>query len=183
MSPSWPGAQRRRPVRRRVAQRVGEQVGQHPLEQARVGEHQRQPVGHVELQRLAGVVQTAQRDRRHLVDRGRAQERLQRAGVQAAHVEQVADQRVEPVRVLLDRGQQRRLVGSGSSCTSVCRRLLTLALIEASGVRRSWLTAREQRGAHPVALGQRLGLGGLGAQPLPVQRGGGLGGEAGQQPA
>ena len=40
----------------------------------------------------------------------------------------------------------------------------------------------EQRGAHPVALGQRLGLGGLGPQPVPVQRGRGLGGEAVQQP-
>jgi hypothetical protein len=33
-----------------------------------------------------------------------------------------------------------------------------------------------------LALGERLGLGGLGAQPFPVERGGGLGGESVQQP-
>src|SRR2546422_7282837 len=49
------------------------------------------------------------------VDRRRAQERLQRSGVQAAHVEQVADEGVEPVRVLLDRGQQVGLVDRKST--------------------------------------------------------------------
>ena len=48
-----------------------------------------------------------------------------------------------------------------------------LALIDASGVRRSWLTAASKRGPHPVAGLERLGLRGLGAQPLTVERGGG----------
>ena len=41
---------------------------------------------------------------------------------------------------------------------------------------------REQCCAHPVALGQRLGLRGLGPEPVPVQGGGNLRGEPVQQP-
>ena len=62
-------------------------------------------------------------------------------------------------------------------CTSWLRRLVTAALAEASGVRRSWLTADEQRGAQPVGLGEGLGGGGLLGQALLAQRDGGLGGE------
>ena len=53
--------------------------------------------------------------------------------------------------------------------------------MDASGVRRSWLTAREQRGPHPVAFGERLGLRGLGAQPGPVEGRDRLGGVPGEQ--
>ena len=128
------------------------------------------------------AVQAAQGHRRDLVDRRRPQERLQRAGGQPAHVEQVADQRVQPVGGLLDGGQQRGLDRAAVHCTSVCRSVLTLALID--GQRRAQVVADrgEQRGAHPVALGQGLGLRGLGAQPVPVQRGGGLRGEPVEQP-
>ena len=162
-----------------VPQRVGEQVGQDPLEQAGVGQHQREAVRHRHLQPQR-VVEPARRDRRHLVDRDGAQERLQRPGVQAAHVEQVADERVEPVRVLLDGGQQVGLVGFGP---------LHVGLPQAAdrgldrGQRGAQVVADrgEQRGPHPVAFGQRLGLGRLGTQPLPVQRGRRLGGVPGQQ--
>ena len=122
-----------------MLQRVGEQVGQDPLEQARIGQHQREAVGHGYLH-PDRILQPEQRDRGHLVNRRGAQEGLQRSGMQAAHVEQVADQGVEPVGVLLDGREQVGLVVWDHS-TSVCRRLLTLALIDASGVRRSWLTA------------------------------------------
>ena len=167
------------PGRRGVPQGVGEQVGQDPLEQARVGEHQREAVRHRHLHPQR-VVQPEQGDRRHLVDRRGAQERLQRSGVQAAHVQQVADQGVEPVGVLLDRREQVGLVGLGP---------LHVGLPQAADAgldrrqRRAQVVAdgREQRGPHPVALGERLGLGGLGAQPFPVQGGGRLGGVAGQQ--
>ena len=39
----------------------------------------------------------------------------------------------------------------------------------------------EQRGAHPVALGERLCLSGLRPQPVPIQRCGRLGGEPVEQ--
>ena len=100
--------------------------------------------------------------------------------MQAAHVQQVADERVQPVGVVVDRGHQRRLVGLAP---------LHVGLAQAAGAgldrgqRRAQVMAdrRQQRGAHPVALGQRLGLRGLGPQPLPVQRRGGLGGEPDEQ--
>ena len=107
------GAQLGRPRGRRVPQRVGEQVGQHPLEQAGVGEHQRQAVGHRHLAAAAASSSPRSATGATSSIAGRAQERLQRPGVQAAHVEQVADQRVEPVGVLLDGGQQLGLVVLG----------------------------------------------------------------------
>ena len=71
-----------------------------------------------------------------------AQHEAQRPALQAAHVEQVPDEAVEPVGLLLDGGEElgglvvattRRRAGGGWS---------TDALIDASGVRRSWDTAR-----------------------------------------
>ena len=67
--------------------------------------------------------------------------------------------------------------------TSWLRRLSTAALAEASGVRRSWLTADEQGGAQPVGLGERPDGGGLLGEPLLAQRDGGLGGERLEDPA
>ena len=61
--------------------------------------------------------------------------------------------------------------------TSSDSRLDADALIDASGVRRSWLTAREQGRAQLVALHQRLGGGGLRLEPLALERDGELGGE------
>ena len=49
-------------------------------------------------------------------------------------------------------------------------------------MRRSWLTARQQRGAQPVDLGQRPGGGGLPRQAFLAQRDGGLGGEGLEHP-
>ena len=59
--------------------------------------------------------------------------------------------------------------------TSVCRRLLTLALIEASGVRRSWLTAASSAVRIRLPSASASACGGLGAEPFPVQRGRRLG--------
>ena len=170
--PSCPARSSGSRPRRRVGQRVGEQVGQHPLQQSRVGPDQRQAVGDAELH-PAAAVQAAQRDRGDLVDRGRPQERLQRPDRQAAHVQQVADQGVEPVRGPLDRGQQRRLVGLGPGDIGLAQR--ADARLD-RGQRGAQVVADrgQQRGAHPVALGQRLGLRGLRAQPVPVQGRGGL---------
>ena len=101
--------------------------------------------------------------------------------MQAAHVQQVADERVQPVGVVLDGGQQGRLV-------RLAPLHVGLAQAAGAGLDRGQRGAQvmadrgQQRGAHPVALGQRLGLSGLGAQPLAVQGRGGLGGEPDQQP-
>ena len=89
---------------------------------------------------VAGV-QAAQRDRGHLVDRGRAQERLQRPGVSRLMSSRL------PISAS-SRSAHCSMVASSSASSSsrpAARRsgagVLTLALIEASGVRRSWLTA------------------------------------------
>ncbi len=96
-------------TRRRVCDRVGEQVGEHPLEQARVGPDERQLVGHHQPY-VAGALGLVPGQRRDLVNRGGPQERLKRAGREPAHIEQVADQVVEPIGGLLRGSQQSRLV-------------------------------------------------------------------------
>ena len=53
-------------------------------------------------------------------------------------------------------------------------------MIEASGVRRSWLTAASKRRAQLVGSGQRVGLGRLGVEAIAGQGGGQLGGEGGE---
>ena len=91
--------------------------------------------------------------------------------LQPAHVEQVADEAVEPVGLLVDgREELRRCAGVQS--TSCCRRLVADALIDGSGVRRSWETARRRavRSASVSASGR--GIGGLGLQPPPLERDG-----------
>ncbi len=60
---------------------------------------------------------------------------------------------------------------------------MTAAFAEASGERRSWLTARKQRGPQLVRLGQRLGLGRGLPQPATVEQRGSVGGERPDQPA
>ena len=174
-----PGAQHRPQIGRRVPQRVGEQVGEHPLEQPGIGPDEGQVVGHDD-QHLVRVVQAAQRHRGDLVHRGRAQERLKRPGLQAAHVEQVADERVEPVGVLLDVGEQLGLVLGGPAHVGLPQ--ARHARLD-RGERRAQVVAHraQQRGPHPVALRERLRLGCLGAQPGTVKGGDRLGGVAGEQ--
>jgi hypothetical protein len=123
----------------RVTQRVADQVGQSAFEQAGVGGQQGQGVGDVEAHPFTAV-ESADDQWGDLVEGGGTDERLHRAGVDAGHVEQVADQRVEPVGALLD-GRQQRAWSSAVQAMSVCRSVLTAAFTEASGVRRSWLTA------------------------------------------
>ena len=66
---------------------------------------------------------------------------VERAGLQPAHVEQVADERVEPVGLLVDRLEELVASSSASSRRRAGSRLDTDALIDASGVRRSCDTA------------------------------------------
>ena len=71
----------------------------------------------------------------------RLRRQAEHAGLQAAHVEQVLHQPVEPVQRLVGGGQQLVAVLVGPRRRRWLRRLSTAALAEASGVRRSWLTA------------------------------------------
>ena len=108
-----------------------------------------------------------------------------RSGLQSAHVQQVVDQPVPAGRAT------RPSVASSSA--SVRRRSRShVAAAQASstaaladGERRAQVVADrgEQRGAHPVGLGDRPGGCGLGGQPLLLERGGRVGGEGAEHPA
>ena len=142
---------------RAVPERVVDEVGDHPLEQAGVGEDLGQPL--VDLDRDArgtgsqvetGAAPARRRRRtRRVAARGR---RRRSAG---RRVEQVRDQGRQPVRGLLDGGGQLGAVVVGQVQVRVAQALTTAALIDASGLRRSWPTAGEQRGAQAVRVGRR----------------------------
>ena len=180
--PSWLARSCGRPPGRRVGQRVGEQVGQHPLQQAGVGAHQRQPVraqpSACSLPRsrprsATGATSSTAVGRRNGCSDPVAS-RLMSSRLPISASSRSAD--------VLDGGQQRCLVRRGPLHVGLPQRA-------DAGLDRGQRGAQvvadrgEQRGPHPVALGQRLGLGGLGTQPVPVQRRADLGGEAVQQPA
>ena len=142
--PSAPARPRDRAPRCRAVRdrtRVVDQVGDDPLEQAGVGQHQRQVVGDVDVARRRRCrCRSAPRRRPRRAATGSSCDR-QRAGLQPAHRQQVVDQVGEPVGGLLDgreqlgslrRRSRRRPAGAGWT---------TAALIPASGVRRSWPTA------------------------------------------
>ena len=163
-----------------VAQRVGGDVGEHPLEQSGVGVDQDGVVGEVDDDARpvgAEVVEGAGDD---LVDRGRLQVDRHGAGVQAAHVEQVVDQRRQPVQ------------GGVGGLQQLVAVLGVQADVEAEQARDGGLgggergpevvTDRgEQGGAYLVGLGQRGGLGGGPAEAEVVDHDGGLGRERADQ--
>ncbi len=82
-----------------------------------------------------------------------------------AHVEQVADQRVQPVGAFFDGGEQFALVLRPTSVTSVCRNVLTLAFTDASGVRRSCPTAASNAVRIRLPSAKPCGAGGFCGQP------------------
>ena len=112
---------------------------------------------------------------------GRPHQRVDRPGLQPAQVEQVADQPVEPVGALLDRREQGLpvLLGQGD---------VGLPQAADAGLDRGQRCTQvvadggQQCGPDPVALGRALRLGGLLAEPVAVERGGSLRGEAVDQP-
>ena len=73
------------------------------------------------------------------------------AGLQPAHVEQVADERVQPLGFIVDRLSSSCCPRRSQSISSLSR-LVAEALIDASGVRKSWLTRGKKRGAELVRL-------------------------------
>ena len=102
-------------------------------------------------------VQAAQGDRGHLLDRGRAAGTDPVTGVQPVQVEQVPDQRVQPIGVC-------SMVASSSASSAGPRLHVGLAQAADAGLDRGQRGAQivadrgEQGGPDPVALGQRLGL-------------------------
>ena len=60
-------------------------------------------LGNIDRDRLAAFCERTQRPGHDLLEPDVAEHELQRAGLQAAHVEQVADEVVEPVGLLVDR--------------------------------------------------------------------------------
>ena len=97
------GGHARRRAGRREADRVRDHVGERALEQAAIGEHARERLGDVELDRAVGDADAVQRGGKHLVEADRHGADLERARLEPAHVEQVADERVEAVGLLVDR--------------------------------------------------------------------------------
>ncbi len=159
--------QHRRPLGRGVAQRVAQQVGERAFEQPGIGAQQRQAFGDVEPDRVRAR-QPVQRQRRDLLDRHRLDERLQRTGLQAAHVEQVGDQPVEPVGGVLDGREQLLLVILGVGDVGLPQ--AADARLDRCQRRTQVVADRgEKCGPHPVSGLERLGLRGLGAQPVAVE--------------
>ena len=123
-------------------QGVGQQVGQDALKQGWVGHDLGQVVGQLDLDGIGGAAELVDGQRDDFGDARRLRVYAERAGLQAAHVEQVLDQPGEQVQGLVGGGEE----------------LLPVALVEhhirgaqapgrrpsrrPGGARRSWLTAR-----------------------------------------
>ena len=125
----------------RPAHRVLHEVGDDPLEQRGVGAHRAQRLRHVVDDAVRALAEARDRGGHDLLEVHRPQRRLQHAGLQAAHVEQVRHQRGEAVGLLLDGLEELGLGPARDHSMSVWRRLDADALIDASGVRRSCETA------------------------------------------
>ena len=144
-------------VLRREEERVVDEVGDGALEQRRVDVDPRQRLGNVDLDSLRRHVQTDDRARDDLLDADRLRRDRDAAGLQPAHVEQVADERVEPLGFVVDRLQQ-LLAAAGSQSISSLSRLVAAARIDASGVRRSWLTAASRAVRSSFAFASAVAL-------------------------
>ena len=166
--PRRPGSARARPGGEK-RERVGDDVGERPLEQHRVDVDRRQVSGTstsmlrraVRGSAIALPTTSSSADRRGLHD--------ERAGLEPAHVEQVADERVEPVGFVVDRLEQ--LVRGGRVERDVLREQARRRGLDRRE-RRAQVVAhgREQRGAQLVGLRQRRGLGRLGLEPPALER-------------
>ena len=97
------------------------------------------------------------------------QHQLERAGLEPAHVEKVADEVVQAIGLLVDRGEQ---LGAG-------RLVERDVLLEQAGDRRldrgQWRAQvvrhrGQERGAQVVRLREPFGRGGLGPEPAPLDR-------------
>ena len=101
-----PARHRRRHPGRRKADRVRDHVGECALEEPAIGEDTRQRVVDVESHGAIRGAEAGERRREHLVQCDRGGRDVERSRLQPAHVEEIADERVEPVGLLLDRGKE-----------------------------------------------------------------------------
>ena len=93
-------------ARRAVVEGVDDHVGQRALEEPGVGEDPRVSLVDVDVYLGGPCADARKRSRDDLVDPDRREADLERPGLKAAHVEQVADEIVEPVRLLVDREEE-----------------------------------------------------------------------------
>ena len=105
---------------RAVPQGVPDQVRDDPFEQAGVGKHNRQVVGHVDDHLAPDRAEVVQGQRHHLVQGDLAADDGQHAGLQPAHVQQVVDQAGQPVEGLIGREQAARRGPGGSTRCRGC---------------------------------------------------------------
>ena len=106
---------------------------------------------------------------------------LHHAGLEAAHVEQVADDGVEAVGLLVD-GLEEVPLGLGGPVDVVLQQAGGRRLD--GGERRAQVVGHgpQDGGAEPVALGRGGGLGGLALEPAPFEGVAELGGEGAEHP-
>jgi len=170
-----------RPVGWGPDQRVGDDVGDGPLQQARVGMHAWQRLRHLDLDAAAVVSQAGECSRHHLIHADRPVAQAERAGLQPAHVEQVADQGIQPVGLLVDGGQQ---LGGRVRWERdvVLEQARDRGLDRCQGGAQVMGDGSQQRGAQLVGLGQQGRVSGGPAQPAALQRDGQLVGERLQDP-
>jgi len=152
-----------------VGQGVPHHVGHDPLQKRGVGQHSGQVLGDVDhgSRRLPG--QAHEGGRYDLLEAHGAQDEPEGTGLEAAHVEQIADEGVEAIDLLVDGHEQ--LMG-------IVLTEVDVGLEEAGGRRLNRrerssevMTDRsEQRGAQLVRLAQGGGMSGFGLQAPFAQR-------------
>ena len=167
-------AQPDRHGRRGMTHGVLDEIGDGTLEEPGVREHQRQRLVGLVAHRL--VRDSAQRLLQHLVEGHRLQDRPHGAGLDAAEVEQVRQQGVEPVGRVGGVVEQGRAVGLREcQCRVLQRRDGGLD----AGERRAQVMrhGRDQGRADGVGLAQARRVGSPSGQPVALQDGGRLGRE------
>ena len=119
--------------------RVADDVDQNPFEQSRVGQHRGQVVGDAQEDPVGRGADLVERPRYGVLDPDRGGCDAERAGLQAAHVEQVVDEPGEPVEGLVGGGEQLGAVRGAER--EVATQARDGGRGGGQGVRRSWLTA------------------------------------------
>ena len=92
---------------------VRHDVREGPLEEPGVGEHAWEVIRHVDQHPVRGRADAAQGDGDDLLQPHRQGVHVERSRLEAAHVEKVAHERVEPVGVLVDRMEELVSLGLG----------------------------------------------------------------------
>ncbi|GGZ09196.1 hypothetical protein GCM10010343_39460 [Streptomyces avidinii] len=165
-----------------MADRVADEVGQYPFEQGRIGLKRRYrfEVLHIDGGPAPGrQVQRLQCGRQDLLQRGGPQAERERAGLQAAEIEQVLHQAVEPVQGHLGGLQEFRAVLGGDLDLLVAQRA-DRGQRPCQGGSQVVAHGSEQGGAQAVGGLDGFDLGGGLGQPGSLDRRADMRGEGGQ---